>query len=323
MGTSARVTFSAALGISPATTFSSSISSGFPPLTGCLPCQKGSAPIGRLNPTPRPGSPADSGWPCLFAVRHVITIAALELAVLDSERQARRREGAELLAELLSGGVESGDARRRMRQIGLAQPGELVLAAVDGAGPDGMDDDGLHSLLCDSGTPNALLRQDVLLILMPHASAGILETVAGRLGAAAGVSDPFHEVAAVPLARREARWAYHRHRGAAAVVHFSQTATDLAHWLPGDLASLRRLVATTLGPVIDYDAAHNTDLLRSLRVFYRHDRRLAEAAGELFIHKHTLAYRLKRIGELTGRDLSDMQVMTEVCLALQALTIVG
>src|ERR1022692_2729291 len=258
----------------------------------------------------------------LIAVRHLITIAALELAVLDSERQARRREGAELLAELLSGGVESGDARRRMRQIGLAQPGELVLAAVDGAGPDGMDDDGLHSLLCDSGTPNALLRQDVLLILMPHASAGILETVAGRLGAAAGVSDPFHEVAAVPLARREARWAYHRHRGAAAVVHFSQTATDLAHWLPGDLASLRRLVATTLGPVIDYDAAHNTDLLRSLRVFYRHDRRLAEAAGELFIHKHTLAYPLKRIGELTGRDLSDVQVMTEVCLALQALTIV-
>ena len=107
------------------------------------------------------------------------------------------------------------------------------------------------------------------------------------------------------------------------MVHYSQTATDLAHWLPGDLASLGSLVDTTLGPVIDYDAAHHTELLRSLHVFYRHDRRLAQAAEELFIHKHTLAYRLKRISELTGRDLGDVQVMTEICLALQALTIVG
>jgi len=259
----------------------------------------------------------------LVAVRHVTTIAALELAVLDSERQARRREGGELLAELLTGGVESGDAHRRMRQIGLTWPGELLLAATDGSGPDGLGDDRLHSLLSDSGTPHALLRQDVLLILISRASAEILHTIADRTGAAVGVSNPFREVAAVPLARKEALWAYHRHRGAPAVVHYSQTATDLAHWLPGDLASLRRLVDTTLGPVIDYDAAHHTELLRSLHVFYRHDRRLAQAAEELFIHKHTLAYRLKRISELTGRDLGDVQVMTEICLALQALTIVG
>jgi purine catabolism regulator len=259
----------------------------------------------------------------LTAVRHVITIAALELAVLDSERQARRREGAELLAELLNGRTEPGDAQRRMRQIGLDQPGELLLVAADGTGATELDDSRVHSLLCDSGTPHALLRQDVLLILLSRASAGVLDAIVERTGAAAGVSNPFSELAAVPLARKEAMWAYYRHQGTAAVVHFAQTATDLAHWLPGDLASLRRLVDTTLGPVIEYDAAHDSQLLRSLRVFYRHDRRLAQAAEELFIHKHTLAYRLKRVSELTGRDLGDVQVMAEICLALQALKIVG
>jgi PucR family transcriptional regulator, purine catabolism regulatory protein len=259
----------------------------------------------------------------LTAVRHVITIAALELAVLDGERQARRREGAELLAELLNGGIEPGDARRRMRQIGLAQPSELLLVAADGTGTEGLDDSRVHRLLSDSGTPHALLRQDVLLILLSRASAGVLDTIAGRTGAVAGVSNPFTEIAAVPLARKEALWAYYRHQGGAAVAYFAQTATDLAHWLPGDLASLRRLVDTTLGPVIEYDAAHDTELLRSLRVFYRHDRRLAQAAEELFIHKHTLAYRLKRVSELTGRDLGSVQVMAEISLALQALKIVG
>lgn len=259
----------------------------------------------------------------LTAVRHVITIAALELAVLDGERQARRREGAELLAELLNGGIEPGDARRRMRQIGLAQPSDLLLVAADGTGTEGLDDSRVHRLLSDSGTPHALLRQDVLLILLSQASAGILDTIAERTGAVAGVSNAFTEIAAVPLARKEALWAYYRHQGGAAVAYFAQTATDLAHWLPGDLASLRRLVDTTLGPVIEYDAAHDTELLRSLRVFYRHDRRLAQAAEELFIHKHTLAYRLKRVSELTGRDLGSVQVMAEISLALQALKIVG
>jgi purine catabolism regulator len=259
----------------------------------------------------------------LTAVRHVITIAALELAVLDGERQARRREGAELLAELLGGGIERGDTRRRMRQVGLDPGSEFLLAAADATGAEGLDDSRIHSLLSDSGTPHALLRQDVLLILLSRASAGVLGTIAERTGAAVGVSNPFSDVVAVPLARKEALWAHYRHQGAAAVVHFAQTETDLAHWLPGDLASLRRLVDTTLGSVIDYDAAHDTELLRSLRVYYRHDRRLAQAAEELFIHKHTLAYRLKRVSELSGRDLGDVQVMAQVCLALQALRIVG
>lgn len=286
----------------------------------------GGRPAAVLYALERPGAEPVG----LTAVRHVITIAALELAVQDGDRQARRREGAELLAQLLNGGIERGDARRRMHQLGLApsgesraEPGELILVAADGTGAGALDDGQVHSLLSDSGTPHALLRQDVLLILMSRASAGILDTIAERTGAAAGVSNPFSEVAAVPLARKEALWAYYRHQGAAAVVHFAQTATDLAHWLPGDLAALRRLVDTTLGPVIDYDLAHGTELLPSLRVFYRHDRRLAPAAEELFIHKHTLAYRLRRVSELTGRDLGGVQATAEICLALQALRIVG
>ena len=95
-----------------------------------------------------------------------------------------------------------------------------------------------------------------------------------------------------------------------------------AHWLPADVEALRQLVTRTLGPIEEYDEQHKTQLVESLATFFRHRRRLTEAASELYVHKHTLAYRLRRIEELTGRDLSTMEDASELWLALKALPIV-
>ncbi|MGX2996445.1 CdaR family transcriptional regulator [Streptomyces sp. JNUCC 64] len=46
----------------------------------------------------------------------------------------------------------------------------------------------------------------------------------------------------------------------------------------------------------------STELRRTLRVYFAHDRGVAGAADRLRIHRNTLAYRLTRITELTGRD---------------------
>jgi len=47
------------------------------------------------------------------------------------------------------------------------------------------------------------------------------------------------------------------------------------------------------------------------------DRRSEEAAAALHIHPNTLAYRLRRFGELSGRDLSSTAEFTEVWLAVR------
>ena len=41
------------------------------------------------------------------------------------------------------------------------------------------------------------------------------------------------------------------------------------------------------------------------------------------IHKHTLAYRLKRVEQLTGRSLATTGDLAELWLALRALDVVG
>jgi purine catabolism regulator len=97
---------------------------------------------------------------------------------------------------------------------------------------------------------------------------------------------------------------------------------SFAHWLPADLDALGLMVQATLGPILDYDAAHNTELLRSLIAYFRNRRKLRVTATELFVHEHTLKYRLKRIEALTNRNLNDLQDTSELWLALKALPVV-
>ena len=69
----------------------------------------------------------------------------------------------------------------------------------------------------------------------------------------------------------------------------------------------------------DYDLAHETDLLESLRVYLTHNRSIGESAAALYIHRNTMNYRIARINELTGVDLSDSDVFCHLLFSFYAL----
>jgi purine catabolism regulator len=73
-----------------------------------------------------------------------------------------------------------------------------------------------------------------------------------------------------------------------------------------------------LGPLVEHDQAHGSALLESLRAYIEANGRWAEAAAELKVHRHTLRYRMRKISELTGRDLGDAGDRLELWLALRA-----
>ncbi|GAA2408386.1 hypothetical protein GCM10010420_40890 [Streptomyces glaucosporus] len=77
------------------------------------------------------------------------------------------------------------------------------------------------------------------------------------------------------------------------------------------------LVEHVLGEALRYDAAHGPRLVRSVRTWLERDRRTDEAAA-LHVHPSTLSYRLRRFGELTGRDLSATEALAEVWPAVRA-----
>lgn len=57
----------------------------------------------------------------------------------------------------------------------------------------------------------------------------------------------------------------------------------------------------------EYDAKNHTELLRTIYVYLKNERRTLETVKELFIHRNSLLYRLERIQEITGFQMEDYQ----------------
>jgi DNA-binding PucR family transcriptional regulator len=79
---------------------------------------------------------------------------------------------------------------------------------------------------------------------------------------------------------------------------------------------LREFVADAIGPLQQHD--RRGALRATLRAFLESGGSQVEAALRLGIHRNTLAYRLRRIADLTGRDVTDPRWWLTMHLALRA-----
>ncbi|MFD0331068.1 PucR family transcriptional regulator [Streptacidiphilus monticola] len=72
-----------------------------------------------------------------------------------------------------------------------------------------------------------------------------------------------------------------------------------------------------LDRVVSYDLEHQADLVRTLEAFLQYDGSWTRCAAALHVHVNTLRYRIGRIEELTGRDLSRLEDRVDFFLALE------
>ncbi len=302
-----------------------------PPLVAALPSSFDSAPAlpnGYVLPVPAPGGPAGfllaveragAAAAGLAVVQHIATVAALQVSIRRSEHEALRREGAETLAELLQGVLDTATARRRLTRAGFDADGRLTVAVartVNGEGP--VDDNRLLRALDALDVPALVLRQQHDLFLLLPAGVDLGPVLGEGRRVAIGLSRPFRAGDPLTLGRREALWAAARAVDAGGgLVLFGRDAAG--RWLAEDPQALAALVETVLGSVIGYDEQHGAQLLSSVRSWLQHDRRTRETAEALHIHPNTLAYRVRRFEELTGRSLTVTADLAEVWLALHAV----
>ena len=81
--------------------------------------------------------------------------------------------------------------------------------------------------------------------------------------------------------------------------------------------SIREFVRQMLGDIIDYDERKDGRLLETLRVYFESNCSQQEAADKLFVHHKTVRYRLTRIEELSGLNLSKHEDRINLDLALK------
>ncbi|MFC4564226.1 PucR family transcriptional regulator [Nocardiopsis mangrovi] len=85
--------------------------------------------------------------------------------------------------------------------------------------------------------------------------------------------------------------------------------------VPEDVRSAYR--DRLLGPLLDYDRDHRSDLVETLERFLRHSGSWQRCAQAMHVHVNTLRYRIGRVEELTGRDLSRLDHRVDLLLALK------
>jgi PucR family transcriptional regulator, purine catabolism regulatory protein len=266
-------------------------------------------------------TPRQDAEPPLALLQHVATVVAVEVEKLTAEREHRRRIGSELLASIVEGRLDGAVAAGQLELHGL-RPDALVVAALERSGPMVRSD--LHSRLADRGVAHVLLRRgDTVVIALNADGPGIdrLLELAGH-DAFVGVSTrPVAGPGRVPDAVREARLALHAARSAGRrLVRYGENDEP---FMPHTLGEATVVVNRVLGPLLEYDREHGGELVHSLDRFLRENRSWQRAAEQLFIHKQTLVYRMKRVEELTGRRLDDTGDIAQLWLALQALELTG
>ncbi|NBE54918.1 PucR family transcriptional regulator [Streptomyces boluensis] len=206
----------------------------------------------------------------------------------------------EILVDPLAAGPEPSD------RIAVAHTGDEAIALVP-----------LPAVAADhDGAEPGLLADSLLETVRDPLSAGLDGD--GRL--TLGVSASVHSAEGLRGALEEAR---HARRVAAArpgrvcAAGHQELASHvlLLPFVPDDVR--RAFTARLLDPLRDYDRRHRAELIPTLEAFLDCDGSWTRCANRLHLHVNTLRYRVGRIEQLTGRDLSRLEDKLDFFLALR------
>jgi hypothetical protein len=172
-----------------------------------------------------------------------------------------------------------------------------------GAAADARDDPALHA--------DALLAA-----VREPLTAGLADDGRLTLGVSAAVHSPEGLRGALEEARHARRVAAARPgRVCAAGHHELASHVLLLPFVPDDVR--RAFTARLLDPLRDYDRRHRAELIPTLEAFLDCDGSWTRCAARLHLHVNTLRYRVGRIEQLTGRDLSRLEDKLDFFLALR------
>ncbi|MFN8554563.1 MAG: helix-turn-helix domain-containing protein, partial [Candidatus Obscuribacterales bacterium] len=265
-------------------------------------------------------------------------LQAAAVAVMVEFSQ-RRRDGTvftvtqqSLLKDLLSGNsLSASDQERLERYYGFDLCDGLLTFAVESAvtGGSGTNknflEDGFASTAIEgtrvfvvpffekNGTTWQQEAQS--LIEKVKVTAGGIVNSKIQLGAARIVQT----IVDLPEAYREARQALiigsMVHGDKDFVIGYGELGIRRLLYLMIDHPELDRFYEENLAPLEAYDTEWESELVESLRVYLDQGANLNSAARALFIHRHTLRYRLEQIADILKVDIDSQEVLLNLQIA--------
>ncbi len=280
-------------------------------------------------------------------LHQAVTVVALELLRRRVADSTERRLAGDVLAAMIAGELEGVELVRRLDPFGLgdrvaaiviAPPERVAPAACEAALADALRAEAVNGLVAAS--------ERGVLALVPGVPDDELFEVADRVVERAGATLGRRPLAgagrSVPAGR--AREAFHEARCALEARELGTTTSvngagngrahrgvatyrDLGSFQLllslQDTDALRLFCDTLLSPIESGEGHYGGELMRSLEAFIECNGQWESAAKRLYCHRHTLRYRIRKIEELTGRDLASARDRIEFWLALRGREIVA
>jgi hypothetical protein len=264
-------------------------------------------------------------------------LAAMAAATAFALEEARERDqvaqAGGVLSRLADGRASTEEALRVARAAGFDPAGGLMVLVTDATARP-------HEAvaLVESEVPGALVevadRRVYALIPAargaPPGALGTVEGLAARLRAYGPTGTSSRYAGADELGRAV--------REAELVLDALAEGSTAARELEGDGSSgvyrlLFRVLASrpeevssfyedTIAPLVRHDEHYRGDLLQTLEAYLAHDCNMNSTARAIYAHRHTVAYRLERVKELTGLDPAASEDRERLGLGLKALRIV-
>jgi purine catabolism regulator len=286
-----------------------------------------------------------------LTLHQAVTIVALELLRSRVAGDTERRLAGDVLAAVVRGELAGAELKRRLEPFGLAErvaavvverpgngrgsstPAEIALSAA-------LRDDAASGLVASSGGLTCALVPG----MDEEELVALAERVGSRLHSDLGAAVRVGVGRAVPGG--EARRSFHEARCALEALalgmsggdHGTNGASGTAAVRVGtyrDLGSFQLLLSlqddealrlfcdSILGPIEASEGPYGGELMRSLEAFIEENGQWERAARRLYCHRHTLRYRIRRVEELTGRNLGSARDRIEFWLALRGRELVS
>ena len=267
-----------------------------------------------------------------LALEYANTVLTLELAHIRSLAESELRLRRDLAEELLAG-TDALSAKERARALGydLERPHRVAMIttsrrtstneALYHAVRQGVRETGAPSLMTSRSSGVAVLCADE--VDWEQLRTAVQAHLGNRTRCRLGVGTLCVQPADFPRSYTQAQLALKLQFSAGwppQVTVFDnlgiyQLLSEIA-----DVGSVESFVQQWLGALLDYDDIRHGRLVETLSQYLESGGHYDTAAKALSLHRNTLRYRLRRIRELSGFDLSDPDVRFNLQLATRAWT---
>jgi PucR family transcriptional regulator, purine catabolism regulatory protein len=290
-----------------------------------------------------------------LTLHQAVTIVALELLRGRVAGDTERRLAGDVLAAIIDGELSGTELARRLEPFGLAERvAAIVVQRPTGArGAPGPVEDALVTALREEAAPGLVASAGAYTCALV---SGLPEpdqfSLAGRLAerVSRALGPDLRFGVGRPVTGGEARRSFHEARCAVEALALgvaSKSPADGNGHVNGstnghvpvanykDLGSFQLLLSlqddealklfcdSILGPIEASEGHYGGELMRSLEAFIEENGQWERAARRLYCHRHTLRYRIKRVEELTGRNLHSARDRIEFWLALRGRELVS